>query len=131
MTQITSRTWQNLWWAYFVLLALVFVRSLFDIHSPLDAFSAIFDGFGLVGLWGYLRRITIGWRMFWVIYLVLLAVQVACGVAGIALYAAKSGTVTSYAMLAALILVVIPQCLALWRYAFRSRAIWQAARVAA
>jgi hypothetical protein len=131
MTHTNSHTWQNLWWAYFVLLALVFVRSLFGIHSPLDVFSAIFDGFGLVGLWGYLRGTAIGWRMFWAIYFALLVVQVICGVGGIALFAVQSGTVMSYAMLAALILLVIPQCLALWRYAFRSRAIWQAARVAA
>jgi hypothetical protein len=131
MTQTKSRTWQNLWWAYFVLLVLVFVRSLFNIHSPPDVIWTIFDGFGLVGLWGYLRCMAIGLRAFWAIYLALLMIQVICAVAGIALFAAKSDTVMSYAMLAALFLLAIPQCFAIWRYAFRSRAIWQAARVAA
>jgi putative Ca2+/H+ antiporter (TMEM165/GDT1 family) len=93
-------------------------------------FAAIFDGFGLVGLWGYLRGIAIGWRVFWGIYLALLVVQIACGIAGTALFAAKSGTVMAYLFAIALFLLAAPQCWALWRYAFRSSAIWQAAKVA-
>ena len=130
MTHNNSRTWQSLWWAYFFLLALIFVRSLFNIHSPLDMLAAILDGFGLVGLWGYLRGIAIGWRVFWGIYLALFLIELACGVAGTALFAAKSGAVMPYLLVIALLLLAAPQCLALWRYAFRSGAIWQAANVA-
>jgi hypothetical protein len=131
MTQTNSRIWKNLWWAYFVLLALVLIRSLFSIQSPLDAAIAAFDGLGLVGLWAYLRSVAIGWRMLWVLYLVLFAVAIFCGVAGIALFAAKSGTIMSYVTLTALSFVTIPQWFALWRYVYRSPAIWQTARVAA
>jgi len=131
MTQTNSHIWKNLWWAYFILLALVLVRSLFSIHSSLDAVSAVFNGLGLIGLWGYLRGVAIGWRMLWSIYLALFVISMIFGIAGTALFAAKSGSVVSYSMFVALILLAIPQCLALWRYAFRSRAIWQAAQVAA
>ena len=131
MTHTDSRIWINLWWAYFVLLALVLVRSIFSIHSPLDAASAVFDGLGLAGVWAYLRSVAIGWRTLWVVYLVLFAVEIICGVAGVGLFAAKSGTLTPYVKLTALILLTIPEWLALWRYAFRSVSVWHPHRVAA
>ena len=131
MTQTNSRIWKNLWWAYFALLALALGWSLFSIRSPLDVASVVFNGLGLAGLWAYLRGVAIGWRMLWVLYLALFAFAIFCGVAGIALFAAKSGTILPYVMLAQVSLATIPQWFALWCYAFRRPTVWQTARVAA
>lgn len=130
MTANDSRIWTGLWWAYFVLVSLTTISSWFQIHSVLDGILAVFNGYGLVGLWGYLRRTAIGWRRFWVLYLVLFSVAAVYSVGLVAWAAVVSRTAMLYYMIVATTLLCIPQWLALWRYGFRSTPIWQAARVA-
>ncbi|WP_158886656.1 hypothetical protein [Rhodanobacter sp. L36] len=130
MTKSDSRIWKGLWWAYFALLALAGVSSCFGIHSLLDALLAVFNAYGLVGLWGYLRHLAIGWRRFWIVYFVLFVADAVYGVGLIAWLAWHSHAAMYYYMFAGAILLFAPQCLALWRYGFRSSSIWQAARVA-
>jgi hypothetical protein len=131
MTASDSRTWASLWWSYFALIVLTTVASWFRIHTVLDAVLAIFNGYGLVGLWGYLRRMAIGWRKFWIVYFVLFLVAAVSSVGPVAWAALLSHSAMLYYMVVASILLCAPQCLALWRYGFRSASIWQAARVAA
>ena len=131
MTQTDSRIWKSLWWAYFVVVVITTVSSWFGIHSLLDALLAFFNAYALVGLWGYLRRVSIGWRKFWIVYFILFAAQAVYGVGLVAWLAWQSHAAMYYYMFVAAILLCIPQCLALWRYGFRSSSIWQAARVAA
>jgi hypothetical protein len=131
MTQIDSRIRKSLWWAYFVVVALTTISSWFDISSLLDALLAVFNAYALVGLWGYLRRISIGWRKLGVVYSALFAAQAVYGIGLVSWLAWQSHAAMYYYMVVAAILLSIPQCLVLWRYGFRSASIWQAARVAA
>lgn len=131
MTQLNSRILNILWWCYFVLMALAMVSSWLRIHSVLDAVLAVFGGYGLVGLWGYLRRVAVGWRKFWIVYFIIFVAAALCGVGLIAWVAGVTHSATSYFVLIAAILLCAPHCFALWHYAFRSDPMWQAARVPA
>ena len=131
MTRNDSRSGKSLWWVYFGLLALAWFASLFDIHSLFDALLALFYGYGLVGLWGYLRDVAIGWRIFWATYLILFSAAVLYSIGLIAWFALQTSSGMLYAILVAGILLCIPQCVALWRYSFRSALLWQTAPVAA
>ena len=131
MTANDSRIWTSLWWAYFLLILLTTISSWFRIHTVLDAALAVFNGYGLVGLWGYLRRKAIGWRKFWVTYFVLFLIAAIYSLGLVTWAALLSHTAMLYYVAVAAILLCIPQCLALWCYGFRSSSIWQAARVAA
>lgn len=131
MTQLDSRIWKGLWWAYFALLALTTVSSCFGIHSSLDALLDVFNAYGLVGLWGYLRGLAVGWRKFWVVYFILFVADTVYSVGLIAWFAWQSHAAMYYYMSVAAALLCIPQGLALWYYGFRSSSIWQAAQVAA
>jgi hypothetical protein len=131
MTHTDSRILKKLWWCYFALVALTTISSWFRIQSALDAMLAVFNGYALVGLWGYLRSSAIGWRKFWAVYFVLFMLSAAYSIGMVAWAAALSHTFMLYCILAVAILLCAPQCFALWRYAFRNTSIWQAARVAA
>ena len=131
MTKTDSHIWKGLWWVYFAVVALSTISSWFRTHSILDALLDVFSGFALVGLWGYLRGLAIGWRNFWIAFFVFFTVDAAYSVGLVAWVAFQSHAAMYYWMLAAAILLCIPQCLALWRYGFRSNSMWRAARVAA
>ena len=131
MTSNNSTIWKKLWWAYFALSALAWSTSLFRIGSVYDAVMAVFAGYGIVGMWGYLRGLGIGWRKFWIAYLVLFVGYLLYVIGRLAWLAVQYPTGMVFYMLIATMLLCTPQCLALWRYSFRSDALWQAARVAA
>lgn len=131
MTQTHSRIRQILWWCYFTLMAIATVSSWTRVRSLPDALWAVFGGYALVGLWGYLRRVTIGWRKFWMAYFILFTGYVLYSI-GLLAWVAWQAHATTYLYVAmGAVLLVTPQCLALWRYGFRGSSIWQAAPVAA
>jgi hypothetical protein len=127
MTQTNSRIWNILWWSYFALLAIATISSWFRVHSLSDALLAVFGGFGLVGLWGYLRRVNIGWPKFWIAYFILFTTYALYSIGLIAWLAWQAHAVTYYYVAIGAALLVTPQGLALWRYGFRSGSLWRVA----
>ncbi len=130
MTHTISRPWKILWWSYFALVAITTVSSWFGIRSVSGALLAVFNGYALVGLWGYLRHVSIGWRKFWIVYFLLFAAYAIYSIGLFAAVAWQSHAAMYYYMAVGAVFLVTPQCLALWRYGFRSSSLWQAAQVA-
>jgi hypothetical protein len=131
MAQTNSRIWKILWWSYFALVAITTISSWFDIHSVSDALLAVFNAYALVGLWGYLRRVSIGWRKFWIVYSALFTAYAVYGVGLVASLAWQSHAAMYYYMVVGAVPLVAPQCLALWRYGLCNASIWQPTQVAA
>ena len=122
----TGESVKSGWWlAYFGLVSLAFIGSLIlGPHSPIRLLSYVFDGFSLVGLWGYISGKAIGWRQFWAIYLVLSVAEFSMALVP----SLWDGLQHDFAwvvlgLIAALI--QFPCWLAIWRYAFRSPHVWQ------
>ncbi|MEZ5463566.1 hypothetical protein [Dokdonella sp.] len=113
-----------IWWFYFALSLLLSVVSLIQgVSSPIELAFGIVNAFALVGLWGYISQVAVGWRLFWVLYFV---ASVVANIVGFALFAAGIGQ-RDFAFLAIVsfsIVLVAPMYLALWRYAFRSPKVW-------
>lgn len=131
MAQSESRIWKIFWWSYFAVLAITTVSSWFGIRSVSEVLLAVVDGYALVGLWGYLRQVSIGWRKFWVVYFALFTAYAVYGIGQFAWLAWQSHAAMYYAMTVGAVLLIAPQYWALWRYAFRSTAIWQTTQAAA
>lgn len=114
------------WWAYFALSVVVLVASIVTgLQWPLRTFLlTMIDGIGVLGLWGYLRIVPIGRRMFWVGYFSLVAVFGVYSAGSILLRAAHSDALFLISLLLASAIVSAPAWLAIWRYAFRSAHIW-------
>jgi hypothetical protein len=104
-------------------MLLVAAGSLFTgDYSPFDLALSVFFSFGLVGLWGFIRNVAIGWRPFWVGYFVLVMVGVLYSIGDLVLGPAVD---TDFLLVAGVAcLITIPQWAALWSYAFRSPGIW-------
>ena len=117
--------------AYFMLAAVVFVISLVTgTHSPLRLLMFIFNGFGLIGLWGYLSDKAIGWRSFWAVYACLMLLA-ATTVYGPDLWHGLRHDAGLVMVLLASAIFTVPEWVAVWRYAFRSPHIWRSAPDAA
>jgi hypothetical protein len=112
------------WFAYFVLMVLAFAGALVTGgHSPFELAKSIFFGFGLIGLWGFIRNVAIGWRRFWVGYFLLVMAGVIYSIGNLVLGPAID---SDFLVLAAVACVfTAPQWAALWLYAFRSSVIWR------
>lgn len=108
------------WWFYFALVAVLATLSLFGARSPLDFAAGVINAIGLIGVWGYLRQVAVGYRVLWVGYF---ALSVVASLLALGLNAADS--VPAGALLLALVFV-LPLYYALWQYAFRSPGVWQA-----
>ena len=119
---------KNKWWrAYLALASLAFVASLvFGTHSPIKFLFYIFNGIGLVGLWGYISDKVVGWRLFWAVYLVLSLTLAAFNLVP-SLWDGLRQDLGWVAFLLVAALIELPRWIALWRYAFRSPHIWQQA----
>ena len=117
----------GLWWRfYFALLCVLFALSaLSGPASPLDVALTVVHAFALVGLFGYLRSVAIGWREFWLVYLGLSLSLHATGLAFALSHEAVRETGLAV-ILTLLALLMLPMFLALWRYAFRCPGLWAA-----
>ena len=116
-----------LWWAYFMLLVGLTLLGFLFTGSPLDVAYGIFDAVGLIGLWGWLRQVAIGWRAFWACYLAL-TVLFSLLEAAIGFFGASPPDFQTLVLgLCAIVLLLSPLYVALWRYAFRSDSVWVAA----
>lgn len=114
-----------LWTVYFVFLLLVFVLgTVLGPHSPLELLKTIFFGFGLVALWGLIRGIAIGWRLFWVVYFCLVMAGVAYTIGNLAFGSDAPWPLSLWLFVLGGLLVTVPQWVALWLYAFRRPGIW-------
>ncbi len=122
------RTLRVLWWLYFAFIAWSWVRSLIDLHGIPDFVLSIFNGYGVVGLWGYLRGTIIGWRTFWVVYFVFFIAEVGYSVLPAGWLGVQSGSLVVLSMVVGAALVCVPQGVALWRYAFHNQQAWRSAR---
>jgi hypothetical protein len=114
----------SVWSAYFWLLAVLFTLSFFrGVTSFVDLVLGIVNAFALAGVWGYIRQVAVGWRLFWVFYFVFSALGSLVGF--IALIASVDCLDFGiFAILGCGALLVAPMYLALWRYAFRSPCVW-------
>lgn len=113
------------WWCgYLVLLVLFVVLGLLrGPGSPIGVIFALLHTFALVGVYGYVYGIAIGWREFWAGYLVLaIALDLAAAVLGYWLEPLRDTVLALILLLVAVLL--LPMYVALWRYAFRSPQIW-------
>lgn len=111
------------WWAYLALFIVANLVSILMARSPLDALDAVFRGFGLVCLWGYIRGLAVGWRQFWVAYLLLsLLLELVSLVLNIRQSWVDAGSVIALHAVAAAI--AFPLYLANYRYAFKCPDIW-------
>ena len=116
-----------LWWLYFAFTAWWWVLSLFDLHGIPDFVLAIFNGYGVVGLWGYLRGTVIGWRRFWAVYFVLFIVEVGYSVLPAGWLGVQSGYPHVLGVVVCAALVCVPQGDAHKRNAFHNQQAWRAA----
>lgn len=116
------------WWLYFALmLALVVLSLLSGPASPLDVVFGIVNAVALAGLWGYIRQVAVGSCMFWAGYFVL---SVLLNLASLLVnIATAEGSGVPFAIIALSAALVLPLHIALWRYAFCSRAAWAQASV--
>lgn len=119
------------WWSvYFSLMSLAFVASLLlGNHPPIRFLTYIFNGLGLVGLWGYISDKALGWRVFWIVYLVFSIALAALNFVP-SLWDGLQHDLPWLSLLLVAVLIQLPGWIALWRYAFRSPHIWQRAVVA-
>lgn len=85
--------------------------------------SNILNAFALVGLWGYLRQVPVGWKEFWAVYFVL---SLALSLVALVANATYSGALEplTLVMLSLASLLVLPLYFALWQYAFSSPRVW-------
>jgi hypothetical protein len=109
------------WWLYFALVLALAIMSLIGTRSPLDLANSIVNAFGLVGLWGYIRQVAVGHRLFWAGYF---AVSVLLSAIATALNVADAAPAV---VLAFALTFVLPLYYALWQYAFRSPGAWRVA----
>jgi hypothetical protein len=121
------------WWAYFALNVVVLVAAVVTgWHTPLRNLSlSVFYGVGLLGLFGYLRSVAIGHRLFWVTYLFVVVAGAAYSAGSTLLRASHSDALFLISLLLLGVVFSAPTWLALWRYAFRSSSIWQSGAAAA
>ena len=121
------------WWAYFALNVAVLVASIFTgWYTPLRSLSLfVFYGIGLLGLFGYLRSVAIGHRLFWVTYFLIVVGGAAYSAGSTFLRAAQSDALFLIAPLLVVAAFSAPTLLALWRYAFCSTSIWKPSAAAA
>lgn len=111
------------WWLYVVLLCGISALSLMTgPSSPLEFALGMFNLFALAGLWGYIRQVAVGWQPVWAAYFVLSLMLGAVPLVLMLIDPGPSlGLVVALGFSSAL---VLPLYLALWRYAFRSPAVW-------
>ena len=119
------------WTAYFCLACLAWLFGLvFGDHSPIDLLNSALFGMGLVGLWGYINDLRIGWRLFWVAFFVFSSAAVGYLLLVLLAEPAMRGDSEAWIILAVGVALAFPQWLAWWRYAFRSPHLWAASDVA-
>lgn len=109
------------WWIYFAIHVAGTMHWFLRIESPSDFLWGIFGAYGVVGLWGYLRRYAIGWHTFWRIYFVVsLAIM----------FIDMFSTLFEWPPIVFSLVVAyaVPYYYALWQYAFRAPQIWDGAR---
>lgn len=119
----TQRIKSALWWAYFAVIVLSFLLLLVRLRSAQDAVVVIFEGVGLVGVWGYLRGVAVGRRVFWLAYLWVAVVLAVCGIAGLALVWGTPGVERLSFVFAAGVLLAVPEFVAIWRYSHHGRSV--------
>jgi len=127
MNTPTNPSPSSMWWVYFVLVGVLTLSGMLQgPWSPLDVLASIFAAFSLVGLWGYIRQVPIGWKQFWVVYFALsLFLSVVLTVGILVAVELPPGTLGLFLALLALGgLFAAPLYVALWRYAFRSAHLW-------
>lgn len=117
-----------MWWIYFALISVYWLLAVFSMHSVLDVLQMVFWAVGLVGLFGYLRRMAIGWWQLWGGYLVLFTVWVAVNIVNGFMHAPPGNTMASLAAAVVIVLVFGPAAWALSRYALRCPDLWRASR---
>ena len=109
----------KLWAGYFlVMCAVVVLDALFGDHGIASVVNTILSGVSLVGLWGYISKKALGspavWRLMLAFQVLGTAVLL---VVALAAHAPVWVPAIGFAF-------AFPLLLALYRYAFRSRAIW-------
>lgn len=114
-----------LWWLYFGLIALDCVFAVLQVHSVLDGLQLAFWALGLVGLWGYLRRVAIVHRRAWMAYLALFVLWLVFNIVVLFGRHPDAGLMPSLAASLGLAVVCGPQAWALWCYVFRSPRVWR------
>lgn len=113
------------WWAYFLAFSLMLVAAVFlGSHTPLDVLNTLVSGLGLVGLWGYVRNVAIGWRKFWAGCFLLNLLFFLHFLGGSAWLAWEQSN--AFPILLALVVgaFCFPLLLANFLYAFRSDLVW-------
>ncbi len=116
---------RTLWWIYFALIALYWLLAVFSVHTLSDGLQAAFFGFGLVGLWGYLRHVAIGWRALWIAYLALFVLWVVGNIVLHFVRGPAAGVLPALIAAFGVLLVFGLAAWALWRYSFRCASLWQ------
>ncbi|WP_440224202.1 hypothetical protein ACQQ2N_03045 [Dokdonella sp. MW10] len=121
-----GRAPQSGWWMVYLFLMLVLSVAgiVSGVDSPAALLMSIVNGYAIVGLWGWLSQKAIGWRSVWCGYAFFL---MAGGFAFTAmlLWVASHERDPAYAVIAlASVILSAPLWWAIWRYAFRSPAIW-------
>ena len=114
------------WKLYFAFLAVcVAVYLVRQVSSPAEFLWGLLSAAVLVGLWGYIRQVPIGWRAFWVLYFIYMA----WGALVTLYYLAGSIVNLEKGLFNGLVIgsvLAAPLFVALWRYTFRSPHIWVA-----
>lgn len=115
-----------LWLGYWgLMVALSGVSLLTGLDHPLDLVEGVFHALSLVALWGWLRGIAVGTSGLWRGYLVLFLLNMFWGLAGLASGAGGEPVDGWWLVLVIVLGLNGPLCYALWRYGFRSEAIWR------
>lgn len=115
-----------LWLGYWVLMVVLSGFSLLTgLDHPLDLVEGVFHALSLVALWGWLRGIAIGTSGLWRGYLVLLMLSLRLRMAW-SFFQPGGESAAEWGLVLVIVLGVNgPLWYALWRYGFRSEAIWQ------
>lgn len=118
--QYPSRFWRG----YFFLLGFLIGLSLLSgSGSLLNVFLALFNAFGLAGLWGYITQAAVGWRAVWGVYFCL-SLAVNGLLVLLQLRDVVNESLPPLAFLAFSALPLVPLYIALWRYVCRSPSAW-------
>lgn len=114
------------WWAYFLVLTVLTVAGLLSgPGSFVEALLGVVTTFALVGLWGYMRQIAIGWKQFWAVYFCISLALNGTALVGFAITSRHPLDASMLMFLATTAVLLAPLHLALWRYAFRSPRVWR------
>jgi hypothetical protein len=107
-----------------VLVVVASLAIVFGAKNPSDISMTLFNSVAVIGLWGYVYDLPMGWREFWMIYFPLSVISPAYGVWEFAMGPGAPWPLTLWLAAFVLMLLNVPLWIGLWRYAFRSPAIW-------